>query len=51
MPMKAKAWAFSFCATLKGNNLLLFMVACDSDMKAEYQALLHELKIQTGSAG
>lgn len=41
---EGKGLGLQFLRHIERNNLLLFMVGCDTDMKAEYQALLHELR-------
>lgn len=41
---EGKGLGLQFLRHIERNNLLLFMVGCDTDMKAEYYALLHELK-------
>jgi GTPase len=41
---EGKGLGLQFLRHIERNNLLLFMVGCDSDMKAEYEALLNELK-------
>lgn len=39
-----KGLGLQFLRHIERNNLLLFMVGCDTNMKAEYEALLHELE-------
>lgn len=41
---KGKGLGIQFLRHIERNNLLLFMVSCDSDIVGEYNALLHELK-------
>lgn len=41
---EGKGLGLQFLRHIERNSLLLFMVGCDTDMKAEYQALLHELR-------
>ena len=41
---EGKGLGLQFLRHIERNNLLLFMVGCDTDMKTEYQALLHELR-------
>jgi len=41
---KGKGLGIQFLRHIERNNLLLFMVACDTDIEGEYRALLHELK-------
>lgn len=41
---EGKGLGIQFLRHIERNNLLLFMVGCDTDIKAEYEALLHELK-------
>lgn len=41
---EGKGLGIQFLRHVERNNLLLFMVAANSDIKAEYQALLHELE-------
>lgn len=41
---EGKGLGLQFLRHIERNNLLLFMVGCDTDIKAEYEALLHELE-------
>jgi GTPase len=41
---EGKGLGLQFLRHIERNNLLLFMVGCDSDMAGEYRALLHELE-------
>lgn len=41
---QGKGLGIRFLRHIERNKVLLFMVACTSDIKGEYQALLHELK-------
>ncbi|MCC5942385.1 MAG: GTPase ObgE [Balneolaceae bacterium] len=41
---EGKGLGLQFLRHIERNNLLLFMVASNTDMQAEYDALLHELK-------
>jgi GTPase len=41
---EGKGLGIQFLRHIERNKLLLFMVACNTDMKSEYHALLHELK-------
>lgn len=41
---EGKGLGVQFLRHIERNNLLLFMVACNTDIKAEYTALMHELK-------
>lgn len=41
---EGKGLGLQFLRHIERNNLLLFMVGCDSDIEAEYKALLHELE-------
>jgi GTPase len=41
---EGKGLGIQFLRHIERNNLLLFMVAADTDIEAEYKALLHELK-------
>ncbi len=41
---QGKGLGIRFLRHIERNKVLLFMVACTSDIKNEYQALLHELK-------
>ena len=41
---EGKGLGLQFLRHIERNNLLLFMVGCDTNMKAEYEALLHELE-------
>lgn len=41
---EGKGLGLQFLRHIERNNLLLFMVGCDTDIKQEYHALLHELK-------
>ncbi len=41
---EGKGLGIQFLRHIERNNLLLFLVGCDSDIEAEYYALLHELK-------
>ncbi|MEX0944066.1 MAG: GTPase ObgE [Balneolaceae bacterium] len=41
---EGKGLGLQFLRHIERNNLLLFMVGCDTNMNAEYRALLHELE-------
>lgn len=41
---EGKGLGIQFLRHIERNNLLLFMVGCDTDIEGEYRALLHELK-------
>lgn len=41
---EGKGLGIQFLRHIERNNLLLFLVGCDSDIEAEYHALLHELR-------
>lgn len=41
---EGKGLGIQFLRHIERNNLLLFLVGCDTDIEAEYSALLHELK-------
>ncbi|WP_069130645.1 GTPase ObgE [Rhodohalobacter halophilus] len=41
---EGKGLGLQFLRHIERNKLLLFMVGCDTDIKQEYHALLHELK-------
>ncbi|PWN06076.1 GTPase ObgE [Rhodohalobacter mucosus] len=41
---QGKGLGLQFLRHIERNNVLLFMVGCDSDIEEEYSALLHELK-------
>lgn len=41
---EGKGLGIQFLRHIERNNLLLFMVGCDTDIKTEYKALLHELE-------
>lgn len=41
---EGKGLGLQFLRHIERNNVLLFMVGCDSDIKSEYEALLHELR-------
>lgn len=41
---EGKGLGIQFLRHIERNNLLLFMVGCDTDIEGEYNALLHELK-------
>ncbi|MEO1022712.1 MAG: GTPase ObgE [Bacteroidota bacterium] len=41
---EGKGLGIQFLRHIERNNILLFMVSCDSDIEYEYQALLNELK-------
>lgn len=41
---QGKGLGLQFLRHIERNNVLLFMVGCDSDIEQEYKALLHELK-------
>lgn len=41
---EGKGLGIQFLRHIERNNLLLFMVGCDADIKEQYHALLHELK-------
>lgn len=41
---EGKGLGLQFLRHIERNNVLLFMVGCDTDIKQEYRALLHELE-------
>lgn len=41
---EGKGLGIQFLRHIERNNLLLFLVGCDEDIKGQYKALLHELK-------
>ncbi|MGF1669578.1 MAG: GTPase ObgE [Balneolaceae bacterium] len=41
---EGKGLGLQFLRHIERNNLLLFLVGCDTDIESEYSALLHELK-------
>lgn len=41
---EGKGLGLQFLRHIERNNILLFLVGCNSDIKSEYKALLHELK-------